>query len=135
MGNWVANAYRTENMQKDYEGIEDYIFSLAPKFGLDEYVDHEESDGNRYYPTNFFEEKTDVHNLHEAYDQETFWDELAERLGERDFLERYSKEEIQKMDKDERFTKLYECIDAINEELNEYGLDRIRIKINLQIRN
>ena len=33
LGNWVANAYRTEDMQKEYERIEDYIFSLAPQFG------------------------------------------------------------------------------------------------------
>lgn len=128
LGNWMANAWRTSDIQKDYENIEDYIFSLAPLFGLEKYMDHAESDGNRYYPTNEFEEKTDVHKLHDAYDEETFWDELTDRLGTRDFYEKYSKDEIQKMTKDEWFIKLHECIDVISEELSDFGLERIRIK-------
>ncbi|PIZ49450.1 hypothetical protein COY29_01860 [Candidatus Woesebacteria bacterium CG_4_10_14_0_2_um_filter_39_14] len=128
LGNWVANAYRTEDMQKEYERIEDYIFSLAPQFGMGEYMDHEESDGDKYYPTNFFEETTDVHKLHEEYDEETMWDELAERLGKRDFFKKYSKEEIQNMSREEHFIKLSECIDVWNEEFSTYGLDRFRIK-------
>lgn len=127
LGNWMANAYRTNDMQKDYESTENYIFSLAPLFGLEKYMDHAESDGNRYYPTNEFEEKTDVHKLHEAYDEETFWDELVDRLGTRDFFEKYSKEEIKKMTGDEWFIKLHECIDAVSEEINDFGLERIII--------
>lgn len=128
LGNWMVNAYRTDDLKKDYQNIEDLIFSLAPKFGFEKYIDHEQSDGDRYYPTNYFEEKTDVHTLHEAYDEENFWDELAERLGERDFFEKYSKDEINKMSQDERFTKMYECIDVYSDELERLGLERIRIK-------
>lgn len=127
LGNWMANAWRTKNQKKEYEGIESYIFSLAPKFGLDQYVDHEESDGKRYYPTGLFEAETDVDKLHEEYDEETFWDELADRLGERDFFEKHTKEEIEKMSKNKWFTKLYERIDAISRELNRHGLERLRV--------
>ncbi len=128
LGNWMANAYRTEGMKKEYEGIADYIFSLTPQFGLEKYMDHEESDGERYFPTNEFEEHTDVHILHEAYDEETFWDEMAERLGERDFFERYTKEELKKMNKDEGFTLLNRCIDNYNEEFEKFGIERIRLE-------
>jgi len=130
LGNWMANAYRTEDKRNDYESIEDYIFSLTAQFGFEKYVDHEDSDGDRYYPTNFFEETTDVHKLHEEYDEETLWDELAERLGERDFMEKYTKDEIVKMPRDERFTKLSKCIDVYNEEFEKLGLQRIRIQKN-----
>lgn len=128
LGNWMANAYRTEDTRKDYEGIEDFIFSLAPEFGFAKYMDHQKFDGDRYYPTRYFEEETGVHELHEEYDEENFWDELAERLGERDFFEKYSKDEIEKMTQDERFTKMYECIDAYSEELEKFGLERIGVK-------
>lgn len=128
LGNWMANANRAKNMKKEHEGIEDYIFSLAPKFGLEKYMDHEASDGERYYPTGEFEENTDVHVLHDEYDEETFWDEMAERLGERDFFERYSLKEQKKMTKDERFTKLYECIDLYYDEFEKSGIKRIRMR-------
>lgn len=128
LGNWMVNAYRTENMKEDYESIEDFVFSLAPKFGFDKYVAHEESDGDKYYPTSLFEEETDVHKLHDEYDENTFWDELTGRLGRRDFLEKYSKEEIENMSRDEWFAKLHECIDAVNEELEKHGVERLRIE-------
>lgn len=129
LGNWMANAYRTENFKKDYESIENYIFSLAPQFGFDRYMDHEESDGDTYYPTSYFEEETDVHKVHEEYDEETMWDELAEHLGQRDFLKKYSKEEINNMTREEYFIKISECIDFYHEEFAKFGLGRIRIKI------
>ena len=127
LGNWMANAYRVDDIKKDYENIEDYIFSLAPQFGFDKYMNHEDSDGDKYYPTSSFEETTDVHMLHEAYDEENFWDELADRLGERDFFERYSADEIQKMSREEYFDILSDCVDAYHEEFEKFGLERIRV--------
>lgn len=132
LGNWVANAYRDGSSDdphiQEYEEIEDYIFSLAPQFGFEKYIDHEQSDGDKYYPTNFFEETTDVHKLHEEYDEETVWDELAERLGARDFVEKYSKQEIENMSKEKYFVKLAECVDAYHEEFEAFGIKRIGVK-------
>lgn len=128
LGNWMVNAYRTEDMKKEYEGVEDYIFSLAPQFGLEKYMDHETSDGDRYYPTSFFEETTDVRLLIEEYDEEMFWDELAESLGKRDFVKMYSRKEIEKMSREKYFDKLYEHIDNYIEEFEKFGLQRIRIQ-------
>ncbi|SRR5258706_16415908 len=130
LGNWMANAHRAEDKKVDYESIEDYIFSLAPQFGFDKYMDHERSDGDKYYPTSFFEETTDVDKLHDEYDDETFWDELAERLGERDFYEDYSEDEIKKMTEEEWFTKLQEHIHKYHKEFEKSGLERVRVEKN-----
>ncbi|MEX0896353.1 MAG: hypothetical protein WDZ94_05495 [Patescibacteria group bacterium] len=127
LGNWMANAQRVEDRFTDYEEIEDVIFSLAAEFDLGTYVSHEPEDGDTYYPTSEFEDETDVDKIIEEYDEETFWTELAERLGERDFLEKYSAEEIKAMSREERFEKRYELVDQVSEELNKYGLERVRI--------
>ncbi|MFH1938305.1 MAG: hypothetical protein ABIJ60_02100 [Patescibacteria group bacterium] len=115
LGNWMANANRTgaldDPMKKEYEEIDNYIFSLAKQFGLDEYVDDEDAADNRFYPTRKFEEETDVNQLHEEYDEEIFWAEIIDRLGDRDFFQHYSKKEIKKMSREERFKKIYEFID------------------------
>ena len=128
LGNWMANGYRVDDLRKDYEQVEDYIFSLAPKFGLDKFMDHEKFDGDRYYPARVFEENTDVHRMHEAYDEESMWDKLAEGLGERDFFEKYTEAVIKHMSRDERFTKRTECIVIYEIEFEKYGLRRIRIR-------
>jgi hypothetical protein len=131
LGNWVANANRDGSAEdphkKEYEDIEDYIFSAAKKFGFGEYVDGENADEGKFFPTRQFEEETDVHELHEDYDEETFWDELIDRLGDRDFFRNYSKDEIQKMTQEERFEKLYEFIDKWADEVNEHGIERLKV--------
>lgn len=132
LGNWMVNAYRTGSKDdphiQEYESISDFIFSQVPKFGFKRYMDHEPTDGERYFPTRYFEEETDVHKFHEEYDEETFWDQLAMRLGTIDFFEKYSKEEIKKMTREEWFTKFYECVDAVNEKLEESGLEKLKFK-------
>jgi len=128
LGNWMANAQREDNLKEDYEEIEDYIFSLAPKFGFGEYMDHEPSDGGKYYPTRKFEEGTDVDFLHDEYDDDNFWDEICDRFGERDFEKKYTKKEIKEMSVHERMDKLYECINKWGEEFNDHGIDRLEIK-------
>jgi len=132
LGNWMANANRVgtpnDPMKKEYEEIERYIFSFAKKFGLDEYVDDEDAEKGEFYPARKFEEETDVYELHNEYDEVTFWDELVERLGDRDFFRHYSKKEIRKMEREERFEKIYEFIDKWAEEINKYGIERLEIK-------
>lgn len=134
IGNWVINANRDgspENPRKEeYEKLEDYIFSFAKQFGFDKYVDDEEAGERKFFPTRMFEEETDVRELIDEYDNETFWDETIDRLGERDFYRYYSKDEIQKMTQEERFEKVYEFIDKWAEEINENGIERLGIKNN-----
>lgn len=127
LGNWVANAYRIDDKKNDYETIEDYVFSFAPKFGQSRFMDHEATDGERYYPTIAFEEETDVHELHDEYDEETVWDELAYWLSERDLFERYSEAEINAMSKEEYFRKRSECVVVYEKEFEQHGIERVKI--------
>jgi hypothetical protein len=127
LGNWVANANRTDDTIEKYEKLEDYIFSFAKDFGLEKYVDDEEADNGKFFPTRFFEEETDVDELCDEYDDETFWSELPDRLGERDFFRKYSQEELEKMSREERFLKMQECIIRWEEELDNNGIERFGI--------
>lgn len=132
LGNWMANANRDGSVEdphkEEYEMIEDYIFSFAKQFGFDEYVDDEDAKEGKFFPTRKFEEETDAHELHEEYDEETFWDELIDRLGDRDFHKHFSKEGVLKMSQEERFEKLYEFIDKWADEIDENGIERLEIK-------
>lgn len=127
LGNWVANAFSIKQMKEDYDGIEDYVFSQAPKFDLARYMSHEPGDEKRYYPTAAFEGETDTRELLDEYTENSIWDELAEWLGKRDFCERYSGAEITAMTQDERFNKIEDCIDLYHEEFEQHGIERLRI--------
>jgi hypothetical protein len=129
LGNWLANSHRLSDDQiKEYEEMEDYIFSFAKDFGYERYVDHEEKDGARYYPTSYFEEETDIQKLIDEDSEENFWQEAIDHFGNRDFLKKYSREEIEKMDQKERFMKIMECQDKYEKEFNDNGINRFEIK-------
>lgn len=127
LGNWMANAQRTgqegDSRLKEYEAISDYIFSLAPEFGFSKDFEHELECGDH-------NKTTEVSRLHEEYDEQTFWEELCETLGERDFYRKYSKEEREKMTNEEHFLKLQECIIEWEMELEKHGIERLKLSNN-----
>ena len=124
LGNWMVNASRggrgDEPCIEEYNDISDYIFSLAPEFGFSKHFEHELECGDH-------KETTEVSRLHEEYDQEIFWDELCDILGERDFYRKYTKEEIKKMNKEEHFIKMMECQIVWEEEAEEHGVERLQV--------
>ena len=128
LGNWMANAHRTDDIIEKYEDLESYVFSFAKDFGLEKYVDDEDADKGKFFPTRFFEEKTDINELHDEYDDENFWTELPDRLGERDFFRKYPQKEREKMTQEERFLKMQECIIKWEDELEDNGIERLEIK-------
>lgn len=127
LGNWMANAHRTDDMIEKYEDLESYVFSFAKEFGLEKYADDEVVEDGKFYPTRFFEEETDINELHDEYDDENFWTELPDRLGDRDFMRKYSKEDWEKMTQEERFLKRRECEIGWEKELEENGIERLEI--------
>jgi len=134
LGNWMANAHRDGSAKdphvEEYEEIEDYIFSYAKQFGFDEYLDDEDADEGKFFPTRLFEEETGVNELHDEYNEETFWVELIDRLGERDFVRHHGIEAIRKMDSDEAYEKRWNFIEKWDKEVCENGLDNIGIICN-----
>lgn len=125
IGDWVVNAIRTGSPEDpnlvEYEEIYDYIISLAPQFGLpkDFELDLEFTDDPHGV--------TEVHKLIDEYEDDTFWEELPSRLGDRDFHRKYSKKEIEDMGDEERFLKLMECCIKWENEFEKEGIERLVI--------
>lgn len=129
LGNWMANAQLLPDKKRaDIEAIEDLVFSMAKDFGFGRYVENETTDDSRYYPTRYFEEETGVEEIVAEYDEETFWDEITDRLGERDFMQRYGEQTVQRMSRDERFDKISKCIDRWGEEFETNGIERLVLR-------
>lgn len=126
LADWMANAICSGDIEED-AGITDaknLIYSLAKQMGYDEYVTHDEETGG-LYSTWDLDDSPSVRLLIKRYDDHTFWEELADRLGERDFFKTYSKSEIQKMDNEERFKEQMKCQIHWERELEKHGIDRL----------
>ena len=128
MADWMANAICEADMKQDdgIKEIRDYVFSFAKEMGYEDYAEYDEKLG-KYYATFDLDDEPATRKLIERYDEHSAWDEIVEWLGERDFFKKYTKDEIQKMNDDERFTKRIECEDKWGEEFEKYGIERLEV--------
>ncbi|MBR1659075.1 MAG: hypothetical protein IJ705_01995 [Oscillospiraceae bacterium] len=83
IGNWVLNSTRGEDRFADYDNLQEKIFALCGKNGMEmlvsTYMGH-------YFPSQAYEEG----GIHEAiadYEDAIFYDILAEELARRDMVE------------------------------------------------
>lgn len=127
IGNWIANANRTDDRNDIYDELESYIFSFAKEFGLEQYAD-DDSDDNKIFPTRIFEEETDVHDLIDEYEDEAFWDKLTDRLVDRDLILRFGVDGLAKMKDGERWYHIVELENYYSSEFYKNGLENIEIK-------
>jgi hypothetical protein len=124
LANWVVNCHRTDEPDDEFEKLEQYILAQGKFFDLKN-VEFDEKHG-KYYHDSDFEMKTA--KLLDDFVDVSFWDELTERLAERDFMRALGEKEIRKMSRDVRFSKFYEFADPYEEEFAEHGLDNLVIR-------
>ena len=65
----------------------------------------------------------------DAYDNETFWAELIERLSERDLVAKHGQQAIENMTVEERFTNLEEFESAMTKNLKRTESNGSRLKV------
>lgn len=124
LGEWMTNAHLAteDDRNTEYEALLSKLFGQAREIGLDEIV---AEDGDRFVPSATFEEGEAVRSVIEDYDDDTFWQEIVDRLATRDVLQRFGERRLEAMSPDERLTLLDEAAERYAKEMEEYGLDRL----------
>ena len=126
LGNWIANSMRDDSKKdpsiKEYEKIEQYVYSFAKDFGLEELIDEDEG---VYYPTVEMEENTQVDGLIEEYDDRTFWEKLKSELAKKLIRGKYTKKQILKMSNSKRVTEILGIEDDLDKEFSKFGVERL----------
>jgi len=129
LGDWLANASKLyEQRDKEIEDIAEYIYSHANEFEIRDLSSYDK-ESNKTFPAVKLEEM-----LHEKfvdeYDNDVFREELISRLAERDFVNKYTEEEISEMDPFERMSKIGEIEEKYEEEIVENELKNITVKFD-----
>jgi hypothetical protein len=104
MINAIRLGAKGDEIIKEYDEMEQYIFSFAKGFGFEKHIEFDKKLG-MFFPTVEFEENTDIDKYKEEYDDDTFWDSLMYKLLWRDFVNKYRAETINKMSIEERIEK------------------------------
>ena len=124
LGDWMVNAIRVSGSYvPEFEELEQFLLSLGHRSGFDDVVEFEPVLSQFFLKDEVYEK---LQPYIDEYDDEAFWDGLVDRLAERDFEETYGDAE-QRMDQKERFEKLSASVDKFEAEIEQHGMERLRI--------
>ncbi|MDH7493059.1 MAG: hypothetical protein QHH44_04180 [Candidatus Saccharicenans sp.] len=119
LGNWMVNAYRTDDYLEEYSEVVSNIFSQAEAAGLEGKAVKDESEG-KYLPSYDFEES--MQDFISDYDGFCFWEELINRLAERDALKEFGGTPLDKIELEEFLNKKSAYLRKYEKEVEENGI-------------
>ncbi|MBC7349732.1 MAG: hypothetical protein H5U05_07145 [Candidatus Aminicenantes bacterium] len=119
LGNWMVNAYRTDDYLEEYSEVVSNIFSQAEAAGLEGKAVKDETEG-KYLPSYDFEES--MQDFIGDYDGFCFWEELINRLAERDALKEFGSTPLDKIDLEEFLKKKSAYLRKYEQEVEENGI-------------
>lgn len=82
---------------------------------------------NRYRPSRRFEAESQAYDRIEEYDDLTFWNELIERLAERDLYKRHSHDAVDRLSSEEYRRRSAPYERRYRGEFENHGIDRLAI--------
>ncbi|MEP7085007.1 MAG: hypothetical protein ABI854_09740 [Betaproteobacteria bacterium] len=102
------------------------IYSHAKEFGWEALVDGSAAD-NEYFPTLVYEEQSGIHDLIDGYDADSFWDQLVDRMTERDVMAKVGAKEKEKLSNEAYMAIAEPIADAYEIEFSGHGIDRLQL--------
>lgn len=126
MGNSMVETADDESEENQFDELEEYVFSFAGNFGLDDYVVYDKQD-KAYYPSQRLEEDPEVTGHIHRYDDYTFWEKLIFNLAHRDMADQYGEGVVEGMKEEERFVKAQPFAQKYEREFAKSGLKNLKI--------
>ena len=111
--------------QNKIETLLDKLLSIAYNYKIMDGIEYEK-ETNSYFIDKDKEE--DILEDYEEFIEESFWDELSNRLSQRDLINKIGLEKYKKIATVERIRDLEKILNEYDNEFEKYGIDRIIIK-------
>lgn len=128
IADWVLTSHDVEEPSDDdpYQMLFQKIYSYAAEMGFEHLVEAA-PELNRYYPTKEYEDINEVFERIEDYDAMNFWEELIERLTDRDVYREVPEEERDGMDEQEFWKRASPYEQKYATEFEKHGIERLLI--------
>ena len=130
IADWVLHCYKDPEIPetKEYRILEQKFLVMAKEMGFENLVEFDPQMG-QYFPTREYDETNLVTDCIVDYDNESFWEELIERLAMRDLILKEGNDKVMAMDDEERLVKTENLREKYATEFERYGLSRLIIKV------
>lgn len=113
-----------DKRKRPFNQVIQKLFAQAKVFGFEEIIKFNEA-LRRFSPSTDYEKRSDVRAFLSDYESTRFLDELAVRLGIRDYEEIPTRE--RPLSAVERMAQQEELSDAYREDFDEHGLKHLRL--------
>ena len=128
IADWVLHAYSPDEPPEGtpLRALEQKVLALADEFGSGELVEFDPVE-QRYWLTREYDELSDATEFIEQFENDSFWDQLTDRLVERDLIRQLGERALKRLDpeqvaeKSEPYRRLY------GEEFLTHGVSRLEI--------
>lgn len=124
LGNWLVNSFRSEEEQlSEFNEVEELVYAQAGP--LAEETGFSRDEDGRFFPSAALEDE--LMGFVDDYEEDCFWEHLAQRLAYRDLAEEIGEEAIEMMPARERDEVLARYEERYRREFEEFGLDNLRL--------
>ena len=118
IGNWILNSCRDDDRFEDYDNLEEKLFSLCPEHGMRALVQRWRGHS---YPSRAYEEGG-IHEAIMAYEDNTFFEILAQELALRDMDDPPITQD--------NYDEVMERMNAYLGEFEQHGTDHITVDMD-----
>jgi len=128
VADWVLHAHLSERSEtKKYREFEQMVFSFAKDYGFENLVEYDE-EMKASFPTAEFEETSPGMDYVREFENDTFWNELVQRLTERDLIRLYGEDRVESMNRRELAQKESQLEKRYAEEFYQNGLENVTLR-------
>ncbi|MBM3296195.1 MAG: hypothetical protein FJY83_01190 [Candidatus Aminicenantes bacterium] len=126
LGNFVVNNFRSNRPVSRFDDLESYLFALAKDYGLAQALDMDAETGV-VYPSQEFSQAEELNEYLDDFLDNSFWDEIVQRLTSRDLYRKHGQESVEAMsweeirDIEEPIRRKYAS------EIEKHGLENLEI--------
>lgn len=128
IADWVLHAYKLEEPRETapIRALEQKVLALAEEAGCGELVEYDAAE-RRYWPSREFDETSDAVQFIEEFENDCFWEQLAERLVERDLRRELGEPAFKRLDEEQLEARAEPYRRLYGEEFVTHGVDRLEI--------
>ncbi len=127
---WVVGSHAVgpQPKAKPFDDLEQKIFALAKEYGQETLVKFNKDLG-QYFVTGQYEETSSAMEFVDKFENNSFWENLINRLAKRDVIKEVSSKVLSEMGPKERIMAYGEREDFYAEEFEKRGLERVAIVV------
>lgn len=127
IADWVMHSHCVpgDERYKAHDAFKHKMYSYYKEMAAEDSISHSKSDGEYYTEDAYMEYIFET--FMEPFEQDTFWDELIHKLGERDALEKHGESSLREMEGILRLRAIEEAKSRYEKEFDESGLKNLKI--------